>query len=126
MLLCWMGMAYHLLQSNKYDKDFLDNYTEGFDKFKDYLYGKEDKVVKDVKWASKICGIDEKTIKELANLMYENRTMIMAGWGIQRAQYGEQPHWMLVTFCFYFRTNWTSWWWFWILLSLCKWWCSYN
>ncbi|WP_046994361.1 trimethylamine-N-oxide reductase TorA [Aliarcobacter butzleri] len=93
-----MGMAYHLLQSNKYDKDFLDNYTEGFDKFKDYLYGKEDKVVKDVKWASKICGIDEKTIKELANLMYENRTMIMAGWGIQRAQYGEQPHWMLVTF----------------------------
>ncbi len=29
--------------------------------------------------------------------MYENRTMIMAGWGIQRAQYGEQTHWMIVT-----------------------------
>lgn len=29
--------------------------------------------------------------------MAANRTMLMAGWGIQRQQYGEQKHWMLVT-----------------------------
>jgi len=92
-----MGMAYHLLQTDNYDKKFVETYTEGFDKFKDYLLGKEDNVVKDVKWASNICGIDEKTIKELALLMYKNRTMIMGGWSIQRAQYGEQAHWMIVT-----------------------------
>ncbi len=92
-----LGMAYHLLQTNNYDKKFLDEYTEGFDKFRDYILGKEDNIVKDTKWASKISGIDEQTIKELALLMYENRTMIMAGWGIQRAQYGEQTHWMIVT-----------------------------
>lgn len=92
-----MGMAYYLIKTNNYDKLFLEEYTEGFEKFKDYLFGKEDKVIKDSKWASKICGIDEKTIEELALLMYENRTMIMAGWGIQRAQYGEQTHWMIVT-----------------------------
>lgn len=92
-----IGMAYQLLQTNNYDKKFLDEYTEGFDKFRDYILGKEDNIVKDTKWASKISGIDEQTIKELALLMYENRTMIMAGWGIQRAQYGEQTHWMIVT-----------------------------
>lgn len=92
-----MGMAYHLIKTENYDKEFLEEYTEGFDKFKDYLFGKEDKIIKNTKWASKICGIDEKAIKELALLMYKNRTMIMAGWGIQRAQYGEQTHWMIVT-----------------------------
>ena len=92
-----IGMVYHLLQTNNYDKKFLDEYTEGFDKFRDYILGKEDNIAKDTKWASKISGIDEQTIKELALLMYENRTMIMAGWGIQRAQYGEQTHWMIVT-----------------------------
>ena len=92
-----LGMAYQLLQTNNYDKKFLDEYTEGFDKFRDYILGKEDNIAKDTKWASKISGIDEQTIKELALLMYENRTMIMAGWGIQRAQYGEQTHWMIVT-----------------------------
>lgn len=92
-----IGMAYHLIEANNYDKNFLYEYTEGFDKFRDYILGKEDNIVKDTKWASKISGIDEQTIKELALLMYENRTMIMAGWGIQRAQYGEQTHWMIVT-----------------------------
>ncbi len=35
---------------------------------------------------------------KLAELMAANHTMLMmAGWGIQRQQYGEQKHWMLVT-----------------------------
>ncbi|NVJ54623.1 MAG: trimethylamine-N-oxide reductase TorA [Campylobacteraceae bacterium] len=92
-----MGMVHTLLEAKKYDAEFLSEYTEGFDKFKEYLYGKEDGIVKDAKWASKICGVDKKTIKELANLFYDNRTMLMSGWGMQRAHHGEQPHWMLVT-----------------------------
>ncbi|XPV69897.1 MAG: molybdopterin guanine dinucleotide-containing S/N-oxide reductase [Halarcobacter sp.] len=92
-----MGMVHTLLEAKKYDADFLSDYTEGFDKFKEYLYGKEDGIVKSAKWASKICGVDEKTINSLANLFYDNRTMFMSGWGMQRAHHGEQPHWMLVT-----------------------------
>ncbi|RXK01101.1 trimethylamine-N-oxide reductase TorA [Arcobacter sp. CECT 8986] len=92
-----MAMVHTLLEAKKYDESFLSEYTQGFDKFKEYIYGKEDKVVKDAAWASKICGVDEKTIKELANLFYDNRTMLMSGWGMQRAHHGEQPHWMLVT-----------------------------
>jgi trimethylamine-N-oxide reductase (cytochrome c) len=92
-----MGIAHTLIETKKFDKNFLDEYTEGFDKFNDYLYGKEDKVVKDASWAAKITGIDDETIKELANVFFNNRTMLMSGWGMQRAHHGEQPHWMLVT-----------------------------
>ncbi|KGI56672.1 molybdopterin guanine dinucleotide-containing S/N-oxide reductase [Campylobacter sp. MIT 97-5078] len=94
-----MGMASHLIATKKVNYEFLENYTTGFDKFKAYLEGKEDGVVKSVQWASKICGIEPKVIENLAETFYDNPTMIMSGWAMQRAQHGEQPHWMLVTLC---------------------------
>ncbi|MDN3684549.1 molybdopterin-dependent oxidoreductase [Vibrio sinaloensis] len=45
----------------------------------------------------KICGVSAKQLEVLAEIFSSNRTMLMAGWGIQRQQYGEQRHWMLVT-----------------------------
>ena len=92
-----LGMAYHLYKTKNYDKEFLESYTVGFDKFLPYLLGKKDGKPKTPKWASKICGVSEKVIKELAVKMYKNRTMIMGGWAMQRAHHGEQPYWMLVT-----------------------------
>lgn len=92
-----LGIAHTMLTTQKYDKEFLETYTEGFEQFKDYLLGKEDGVVKNSKWAAKITGVSEKKIKNLAKLFYENRTMLLSGWGMQRAHHGEQPHWMLVT-----------------------------
>ncbi|MDY3113502.1 MAG: molybdopterin guanine dinucleotide-containing S/N-oxide reductase [Helicobacter sp.] len=92
-----LGIMHTLLSSKQYDKEFLENYTEGFDKFESYLLGKEDKIVKNAKWASKICGVKEKVIKDLAKTFYTNRTLIMGGWAIQRQHHGEQGHWLLVT-----------------------------
>ncbi len=92
-----LGMASHLISKKKVNYKFLEDYTTGFDKFKDYLDGKEDGVVKSVSWASKICGVSEKVIRNLAETLYDNPTMIMSGWGMQRAHHGEQPHWALVT-----------------------------
>ena len=94
-----LGMAQHLYSQGKYDKEFLQNYTVGFEKFIPYLTGQSDGVAKTPEWASEICGISADVIKELAIKFYENRTMIMAGWGIQRAHHGEQAHWMIVTLC---------------------------
>ena len=94
-----LGMAQHLYSQGKYDKEFLQNYTVGFEKFVPYLTGQSDGVAKTPEWASEICGIGADLIKELAIKFYENRTMIMAGWGIQRAHHGEQAHWMIVTLC---------------------------
>lgn len=92
-----LGIAHTMYATGKYDKDFVETYTEGFDKFVEYLTGKKDGVAKDAKWASKISGVSEKTIKQLAKDFFGNRTMLMSGWGMQRAHHGEQPHWMLVT-----------------------------
>ena len=94
-----LGMAQHLYSQGKYDKEFLQNYTVGFEKFVPYLTGQSDGVAKTPEWSSEICGISADVIKELAIKFYENRTMIMAGWGIQRAHHGEQAHWMIVTLC---------------------------
>ena len=74
-----LGMAHHLYTTGKYDKEFIANYTTGFDKFLPYLLGKSDKAPKSAKWASKICGLKESVIKNLAETIYANRTMLMSG-----------------------------------------------
>ncbi|MGH1600731.1 trimethylamine-N-oxide reductase TorA [Campylobacter majalis] len=92
-----LGMAHYLYVSKKYDKEFIETYTTGFDKFVPYLLGETDKTPKTPEWAAKICGIDAKTIKELADTFVSNRTQIMCGWAMQRAHHGEQPYWMITT-----------------------------
>ncbi|MBR8465503.1 molybdopterin-dependent oxidoreductase [Campylobacter sp. faydin G-140] len=90
-----MAICYEMLKSGVADEKFLKKYTSGAEEFKAYLLGKgEDKVVKDAKWASKISGVNEKDIKDLATLFGSKRTMLMCGWGPQRAHHGEQFHWM--------------------------------
>ncbi|MBL0623378.1 trimethylamine-N-oxide reductase TorA [Aeromonas veronii] len=92
-----LGVAHTLYSEKKHDQAFLDRYTVGFDKFLDYLLGKNDGQPKSAEWASTVCGVDAKVIRQLALDMAAKRTMIMAGWGMQRQQHGEQPNWMLVT-----------------------------
>ncbi|TLD81508.1 molybdopterin guanine dinucleotide-containing S/N-oxide reductase [Helicobacter sp. MIT 05-5293] len=92
-----LGIMHTMLKNNQYDKDFIENYTQGFERFKAYLLGESDGVVKDSLWASHICGISKAKIESLAELFVGNRTMLMSGWGMQRAHHGEQAHWSLVT-----------------------------
>lgn len=92
-----MGIAHTLVKQGKHDTEFLAKYTTGYDVFEAYLMGKEDGVEKSAQWASKICGVPVEQLELLADIFSKNRTMLMAGWGMQRQQYGEQRHWMLVT-----------------------------
>lgn len=92
-----LGIAHTMLSAKQYDREFVETYTEGFDKFSQYLLGKTDNIPKNAQWASKITGVSVRKIKELAKVFFENRTMLISGWGMQRAHHGEQPHWMLVT-----------------------------
>lgn len=71
--------------------------TSGYDVFARYLTGESDGTAKTAEWAAAICGISAEKIRELAQLFHENTTMLMSGWGMQRQQFGEQKHWMLVT-----------------------------
>ena len=91
-----LGMAHYLYTSGKYDKDFIEGYTYGFDKFLPYLLGQSDGIAKTPEWASEICKISADTIRALADKFKDNRTMFISGWSMQRAHHGEQPHWMLI------------------------------
>lgn len=92
-----LGIIHTMLLSGKYNKEFIETYTEGFDKFADYVMGKgEDQTPKTAEWAAKISGVNPEKIKELASLFFENRTMLMTGYNMQRQHHGEQVHWMAV------------------------------
>jgi trimethylamine-N-oxide reductase (cytochrome c) len=92
-----LGIAHTLVAENLYDKDFVANYTSGFDAFLPYLMGDKDGTPKTAEWASAICEIPADTIKGLARAFAKSRTMLAAGWAIQRQHHGEQAHWTLVT-----------------------------
>ena len=92
-----LGIAHTLVAEKLHDEKFLKTYANGFDKFLPYLMGDEDKTPKSAEWASAICDIPADAIKDLARRFAKNRTMLASGWSLQRQQYGEQRHWMLVT-----------------------------
>ncbi|STF51375.1 biotin sulfoxide reductase [Escherichia coli] len=71
--------------------------TTGYAVFASYLLGESDGIAKNAEWAAEICGVGAAKIRELAALFHQNTTMLMAGWGMQRQQFGEQKHWMIVT-----------------------------
>lgn len=89
-----LGMLHELIRTDKADKAFLEKYTYGWPELRDYVLGRTDGVEKTPAWAAAECGVPAERIISLTHEMQEHRTMIMMGWGIQRIQYGEQPHWM--------------------------------
>ncbi len=90
-----LGLLHELEITGKADKGFLAQYAFGYDKLHDYIFGVNDGTVKSVQWAAAQTGVPEQTIKEFASELSIHRTMIMAGWGPQRARFGEQFHWAL-------------------------------
>lgn len=92
-----LGIAHTLVENGWQDEAFLARCTTGYDQFARYLTGESDGVAKTAEWAETICGVSAATIRELAQLFHQHTTMLMSGWGMQRQQYGEQKHWMLVT-----------------------------
>ena len=92
-----LAMCHELETSGKADHEFIRKYTVGYDKFLPYLLGKTDNTPKTPEWAAEISGVPAEAIRELAHQMRDKRSMLMGGWGIQRAQYGEQVHWAMVT-----------------------------
>ena len=61
-----LAIAYIWITEGTYDKEYVKTHTVGFDKFADYVLGKEDGIPKTPAWASQKCGVPEWTIKALA------------------------------------------------------------
>jgi trimethylamine-N-oxide reductase (cytochrome c) len=91
-----LAMCYTLYEENIYNKEFIDKYTVGFEVFMKYLKGEEDGIVKNAKWAEKLCGVPADKIKELARMTVKYRTLLSGSWACQRIRFGEQFHWSLV------------------------------
>jgi anaerobic selenocysteine-containing dehydrogenase len=61
-----LAIAYLWITEGTYDKEYIATHAHGFDKFEDYVLGKEDSIPKTPAWASGKTGIPEWTIKALA------------------------------------------------------------
>lgn len=92
-----LGIAHTLVENGWHDEAFLARCTTGYAVFASYLLGESDGIAKNAEWAAEICGVGAAKIRELAAIFHQNTTMLMAGWGMQRQQFGEQKHWMIVT-----------------------------
>lgn len=89
-----LALMHELIAAGMENKSFLDKYTFGFDELKNYILGSTDGVEKNAEWAEKETGIQASVIRNLAQDLATHRTMLMIGWGPQRARYGEQFPWM--------------------------------
>ncbi|MFQ5711227.1 MAG: molybdopterin-dependent oxidoreductase [Candidatus Geothermarchaeales archaeon] len=85
------AMAYVIISEGLHDKNFLDEYTVGFEKYREYILGVEDGLPKTPEWAEEITLVPAKTIADLAR-EYATRkpAALMPGAGPQRTSSGEQ------------------------------------
>ncbi|MGE0682591.1 MAG: molybdopterin guanine dinucleotide-containing S/N-oxide reductase [Candidatus Binatia bacterium] len=91
-----LALAQTVIQEDLQDKDFLTRYCVGFERFRDYLLGRTDGVVKDADWAANLSELPADAIRELARRMVRSRTFITANWSLQRSDHGEQPFWAVI------------------------------
>lgn len=91
-----LGVAHTLYVGKRYDVNFINDYTVGFEQFLPYLLGTTDRQPKDAQWAAEICGLSAENIRDFARVLVNGRTQFMGGWCVQRMHHGEQYPWMLV------------------------------
>ncbi|MBW2012558.1 MAG: molybdopterin-dependent oxidoreductase [Deltaproteobacteria bacterium] len=61
-----MAMCHVIIENDLYDKEFVKNWTHGFDEFKKRVMGEEDSVARTPEWAAKISGVPAETITRIA------------------------------------------------------------
>lgn len=92
-----LGLAHVLATEGLADRDFLDTYCTGYERFERYLLGHDDGVPKSPEWAAHLSGLSADTLTALAHRMAAKRTIVTVSWSLQRTRHGEQAPWMGVT-----------------------------
>ena len=91
-----LALVHELVATDRIDRDFVDRYTEGWDRFEDSVMGRSDEPARDPRWAEEVCGIDAGVVERLAADMAVTPTMLNVSWSLQRADHGEQSYWAVV------------------------------
>ena len=88
-----LAIAYTWMTEGTYDKDYVATHVVGFDKFEDYVLGREDGLPKTPEWASERPSIPEWTIKALAREWAKQPTTVMHFYGGSyiRGPYSHEP-----------------------------------
>ena len=88
-----LAIAYQWITNETYDQEYIAKHAYGFDKFVDYVLGKEDGIPKTPAWASEKCGVPEWTIKALARHWAKKTVSILHGNGGSyiRGPYASEP-----------------------------------
>ena len=90
-----LAMAHVVVTDGTQDDAFLATHCTGWDRLRAYITGESDGVAKTPAWAAPITGIPAERIVALAREIAATPAMLTATWSLQRADYGEQPYWML-------------------------------
>lgn len=88
-----LALACETILANRHDEEFLHSHCAGFGRWRDYLLGRIDGVIKDARWAAAISGVSATRLCTLAAEMAEARSLVNVSWSMQRADHGEQPYW---------------------------------
>jgi molybdopterin guanine dinucleotide-containing S/N-oxide reductase-like protein len=88
-----LAIAYIWITEGTYDKKYIASHSVGFDKFEEYVLGKEDGIPKTPEWAEEKTTIPSRTIKALAREWASKRTTIVHSNGgpMIRGPYSTEP-----------------------------------
>jgi len=93
-----LGIMYHWIENDLYDKEYVATHVYGFDEFKDYVMGDgADGIAKTPAWAAEKCGVPEWTIKALATEWASMNTSTITDFGnFMRGPYGHEASRMVI------------------------------
>lgn len=89
----YLSIAYVWITEGLYDTEYVKTHSVGFEKFEEYVLGREDGIPKTPKWASGKTGIKSYTIKALARYWGRHKVSIAIGNGGPgiRGPYSTEP-----------------------------------
>jgi biotin/methionine sulfoxide reductase len=88
-----LALACETIRAGRHDTAFLARWCVGFERWRAYLLGEVDGVVRDADWAAPIAGVSAGRLRTLAAELAGTRSIVNVAWSLQRADHGEQPFW---------------------------------